>query len=60
MILDSNGQKTTVMLFNSVSFNFVLRQVHMTSVVTQNIVANFANAGSNIELNKYLPECEPL
>ena len=44
-------------LFNAVGFIFVLRKVPIIFAVTQNIEAD---AGSNIELNKYLPECAPL
>ena len=39
-------------LFNVVGFNLVLRQVPVTFAITQNIEANFANAGSNTELDK--------
>jgi len=38
------------LLFNTVGVNFVLREVLVTFGVTQTIGANFANAGSNIEL----------
>jgi hypothetical protein len=55
--MDRNIDK---LLFNAVGFNIVLIQVPVIFAVTRNIEANFANAGSNIELNKYLPECAPL